>query len=119
MLDRYFVLDKKCITYYAAPGQGARGSIFIDTPTHKALAGLGFVKKGTIELTDILNMKKSEENNVLLLVLRSGRVHDLAGFDDSASRLDLGAFESCLQRLGVNWDAGMSAIYEVCKFALR
>lgn len=111
--DRYFVLSRRTITYYAPPGQSSRGSLFVQSPTHKALTELGFTKKGTIELDDIVSMKKNEEDKSLCLLSASGRTYEFIGFEDNASSLDLSAFEGCLHNLGIKLEADLSTIYEV------
>jgi hypothetical protein len=119
--ERYFVLKKKSIVYYAPPASTTRGSIFIESPTPKALTDLGFVKKGSVELDEILHMKKSEADKSIQLVTTSGRVYDVSGFDDAASSLDLASFEGCLHNLGIKLEADMGSLYEVrrrCSFSV-
>ena len=70
---RYFVLKRKSIAYYAPPPSTSRGSIFIESPTPKALTDLGFVKKGSIDLDEIVHMKKSDQGRSLELVTTTGR----------------------------------------------
>ena len=111
--ERYFVLTRNNITYYAPPGQSSRGSIFIEIPTPKALSDLGFVKKGSIDLAEVLHMKKSEEDQSLMLVTTSGRTYEISGFNDSASNLDMSSLEGCLHNLGIKLEVGMDSIYEV------
>jgi hypothetical protein len=109
--DRYFILTKKTLSYYAPPGNATRSSVFVDTATHKALIAQGFVKKGTVEISDILHMKRSEVDKSLKLVSESGRIYEIAGFD--ASSVDLSAFEGCLQNVGVKLELEMDSIYGV------
>jgi hypothetical protein len=111
--ERYFVLKRKSIVYYAPPAQTSRGSIFIESPTPKALTDLGFVKKGSIDLDEVLHMKKSVVDQSIQLVTTSGRVYDVSAFDDAASSLDLASFEGCLHNLGIKLEADMGTIYEV------
>lgn len=111
--DRYFVLSRRTITYYAPPGQSTRGSLFVQSPSHKALTELGFTKKGTIEVDDIVSMKKNDEDNSLSLLSNSGRTYEFIGFEDNASSLDLSAFEGCLRNLGIKVEVDLGTIYEV------
>lgn len=112
--ERYFVLNRSSITYYAPPAQVSRGSLFIQSPTHKALTELGFSKKGSVDLVEILSFKKPDGDHSIQLITDSGRTYEFSCFEDSASALDLTAFESCLQSLGVKMDdQDMSAIYKV------
>jgi hypothetical protein len=113
--DRFFVLKRKSLTYYAPPPQVTRGSIFVESPTPKALTDLGFVKKGSFDLDEVLHMKKSEIDRSLQLVTTSGRIYEVSGFDDAASSLDMTSFEGCLHNLGVKMEVEMSSIYEVSR----
>jgi hypothetical protein len=113
--DRFFVLKRKSLTYYAPPPQVTRGSIFVESPTPKALTDLGFVKKGSFDLDEVLHMKKSETDRSLQLVTTSGRIYEVSGFDDAASSLDMTSFEGCLHNLGVKMEVEMSSIYEVSR----
>lgn len=117
--DRYFVLSRRTITYYAPPGQTSRGSLFVSSPSHKALTELGFTKKGTIELDDIVSMKKNDEEKSLSLLSNSGRTYEFIGFDDNASSLDLNAFEGCLLNLGVKLEVELDSIYEVSSLSVN
>lgn len=111
--ERFFVLKRRSLTYYAPPSQTSRGSIFIESPTPKALTDLGFVKKGSVELDEVLHMKKSEVDRSLQLVTTSGRIYEVSSFDDVASNLDMTSFEGCLHNLGIKMEVDMSSIYEV------
>lgn len=117
--ERYFVLKRKSIVYYAPPPQTTRGSIFIESPTPKALTDLGFVKKGTIDLDEVVHMKRSEADKTIELVTTSGRVYEVSGFEDAASTLDLASFEGCLHNLGIKLEAELGSIYEVCCGAIN
>lgn len=112
--ERYFVLSRNGITYYAPPSQVSRGSLFIQSPTHKALTEMGFSKKGSVDLVEILSFKKTDGDHSIQLITDSGRTYEFSCFEDNASALDLTAFESCLQSLGVKMeDPDMSTIYQV------
>lgn len=111
--ERYFVLSRSTVTYYAPPSSNSRGSLFIDTPTHKALTDLGFSKKGSVDLVEVLSAKKIDNDRSIQLITDSGRTYEFSCFDDNASVMDLTAFESCLRNLGVKMeDQDLAAIYQ-------
>ena len=110
--ERYFVLSRATISYYSPPAQVSRGSLFIQTPTHKALTELGFAKKGSLDLAEIVSGRKTDDKSVQLIT-DSNRTYEFSCFDDIASSMDLTAFENCLRNLGVKMEEDMSTIYEV------
>ena len=112
---RYFVLKRKSITYYAPPPSTSRGSIFIESPTPKALTDLGFVKKGSIDLDEIVHMKKSDQGRSLELVTTTGRTYCMSGFEDASSSLDMASFEGCLHSLGIKVEEDLASIYQVAQ----
>lgn len=111
--ERYFVLNRNTISYYAPPSQVSRGSLFIEIPTHKALTELGFSKKGSVDLVEVLSAKKIDNDKSIQLITDSNRTYEFSCFEDNVSNLDLIAFESCLRNLGVKMDdQDLSAIYQ-------
>ncbi len=111
--ERYFVLDSSEISYYAPPGNSPRDSLYIDKPSNDALLALGFSKKGSIALADIVNIRRSNDDKCLEILTKSGRIFEVEGIFDSNSSLNLASFESCLTKLKVNSAIDMNDIYNV------
>ncbi len=108
--DRYFVLDKTEISYYVPPASFTRNSVLENPPT-SSIAALGFTKKGSIDLSELINLTKPDDLS-LRLELNSGRIYEVLAFDENQSRNDLIAFEAALDGLGFSLDMNMDNVYQ-------